>query len=228
MRLRSKRAIIEVLYATGVRISELIALRVEDITFSEPGVIRVDRGKGDKDRNVCFGKPAAAAMREYLDGRETGFLFEAPARVGEFFARWRSWYARFYDDAVQREVRLGKVRDLSETEARAKFETLKAETPGFRPHPARPYDARSIRLLLNRLAFRAHVAGVHPHAFRRADATHMLENGADLRAVQELLGHVNVTTTMIYTNLSASNLKAGSRPLPSARKGRRRWRGKIT
>jgi integrase/recombinase XerD len=202
-----ERAVVEVLYSTGVRLSELIALRVEDMTFSEPGVIRVLRGKGDKDRIVLFGSKAATAIREFLGERRSGFLFEAPPRVGQFFTHWRSWYARFYDGGQQLTVRLGKIRDLSEAEARAKFERLKAETPAFHPHPVRPYNARSIRLLLKRLAFRAKVAGVHPHAFRRAFATHTLERGADLRAIQDLLGHVNVTTTMIYTNLSAANLR---------------------
>ena len=202
-----EKAVIEVLYSTGVRISELIGLRVEDITFSEPGVIRVLRGKGDKDRIVLFGTRAATAIREYLGDRRSGFLFEAPPRVGEFLSQGRSWFVRFYDGGQQREVRLGKIRDLSETEARTKFERLKADTPGFRPHPARTYNARSIRLLLKNLAFRARVAGVHPHAFRRAFATHMLEGGGDLRAIQDLLGHERVTTTARYTNLSVANLK---------------------
>jgi site-specific recombinase XerD len=203
-----ERAVVEVLYATGVRVSELVALRVDDITWSEPGVIRVHRGKGDKDRIVLFGKKAAAAIRKYLGGRETGFLFEAPARTGEFFGDHASWYARLCVDGVQRCVRLGKFRGLSEADARAKFERLKAETVGFHAHPAGPYNTRSIRLLLSRLSSRAKVAGLHPHALRRACATHMLQGGADLRAIQELLGHENVTTTMIYTNLQVSDLVA--------------------
>ena len=214
-----ERAVIEVLYATGVRIGELVALCVEDITFSDPGVLRVLRGKGDKDRIVLFGRSAAAAIREYLGDRRSGFLFEAPARTGELFKKFRAWYARFYVNGEQREVWLGRIRGeshrpgrgqrrffLSEPEAREKFERLKADTPGFTAHPPRPYDARSIRLLLNRVAFRAGVAGVHPHAFRRAFATHMLEDGGELRAIQEMLGHERVTTTAIYTNLSASKL----------------------
>ncbi len=203
-----ERAVIEVLYATGVRISELIALRVEDITWSEPGVIRVHRGKGDKDRIVLFGKEPAAAMREYLDGRETGFLFEAPARLGCVTSNRYSWVGWFYVDGVQQQITLGRIDTMSASEVRQMLTDTLAKMPGFHPHPARPYNARSIRLLLSRLAFRARVAGVHPHAFRRAFATHMLEGGGDLRAIQDLLGHVNVTTTMIYTNLSASNLKS--------------------
>ena len=102
-----ERAIIEVLYSTGVRISELTALRVENITFSEPGVIRVNRGKGDKDE-MLFRKPG---LRQRFGSTSTavdGFLFEAPARVGEFFARWRSWYARFYDERSSAKFASGK------------------------------------------------------------------------------------------------------------------------
>jgi len=221
-----ERAVVEVMYSTGVRVSELVRLRIEDITFSSPGVIRVIRGKGNKDRIVLFGSKADTAIRAYLGDRKTGFLFEAPAGTGQFFKHRRSWYARLYDGGEQRQVRLGLARAhqdprwlgrkkshpdlyrcISESEARAKFERLTTNTPGFCSHPARPYDRRSIRLLLQRLAHRAKVADVHPHSLRRAFATHLLEGGADLRVVQELLGHVNLTTTMLYTRFSNANLK---------------------
>lgn len=201
-----ERAVVEVLYATGVRISEFIALRIEDMTFSDTGVIRVLRGKGDKDRIVLFGSPAAKAIREYLGDRQSGFLFEAPARVGQFFKRQSSWYGRFYDDHVQREVRLGKICDLSEAEARAKFESLKAETPGFRAVPSRPYTREAIDGILRRVAFRAGVSRTTPHALRRAFASHPLQRGADLRVIQELLGHKSISSTMRYTKLTAENL----------------------
>jgi site-specific recombinase XerD len=201
-----ERAVVEVLYGTGVRVSEFVALRVENITFSEPGVIRVERGKGDKDRNVYFGKPAAAAIQEYLGNRRTGFLFEAPPRVGYVTSNRFSWYGRFYVDGVQQIFTLGRIDSMSRSEAHSKLQDILGKMPGFHPHPARPYDARSIRLLLKRVAFRAKVTDVHPHVFRTADATHLLESGADLRSVQDLLGHARVTTTQIYTNLSASKL----------------------
>ena len=228
-----ERAVVEVLYATGVRISELVALRVEDITFSEPGVIRVLRGKGDKDRIVLFGRHAAAAVGEYLGDRRSGFLFEAPARTGQLFKNFRAWYARFYVNGEQREVWLGRIRGeshrpgrgqrrlfLSEPEAREKFERMKADTPGFTAHPPRPYDARSIRLLLTRLAFRAGVAGVHPHSFRRSAATHMLASGADLRAIQDLLGHERVTSNGFVYEFVRCEARRGSQTVPSARRGR--------
>jgi site-specific recombinase XerD len=202
-----EKAVVEVLYATGVRVSELVALRVDDITFSAPGVIRVHRGKGDKDRIVLFGSRADAAIKAYLGDRRTGFLFEPPARLGCVTRnRYSSWSGLFYVDGVQRSITLGKIDSMTESEARQELDRILAKTPGFHTHPAGPYDPRSIRLLLARLASRARVAGVHPHSLRRAVATHMLESGADLRAIQELLGHENVSSTAIYTNLSVSKV----------------------
>jgi site-specific recombinase XerD len=199
-------AVVETLYATGVRVSELVNIRLENIDFVNR-VIRVNKGKGGKDRVVLFEAPAATAIDRYLGKRTIGFLFEAPARTGQFFKHWRSWYARFYDDQFQRQIRLGKVRDLSEAEARAKFERLKAETPGFHAVPPRPYTREAIDGILRRLAFRAGVGRIHPHALRRAFASHMLQDGADFRVIQELLGHESISSTMRYTNLSAANLK---------------------
>jgi integrase/recombinase XerD len=203
-----EKAVVEVLYATGVRISELVALRIEDITWSKPGVIRVNRGKGDKDYVVLFGRKAAAAIKKYLNGRTTGFLFEAPARIGYVASDHGSWRGYFYVDGVQQCVTIGRIADMPWNEAQQKLRVILAKTPGFKSHPARPYNARSIRLLLKRVAFRARVRGVHPHAFRRALASHMLENNGDLRAIQDLLGHQQITSTMYYTHLAGSSLKA--------------------
>jgi site-specific recombinase XerD len=194
-------------YSTGVRISELVSIRVEDITFSSPGVIRITRGKGNKDRIVLFGSKADAAIRAYLGDRSTGFLFEAPPRIGELQRKWQTWWGRYYAHSVQQWVRIGKMRDMSEAEARERLDQILVETHGFTAHPARPYEKRSIRLALSRIAHRAKVPGVHPHCLRRAFATHLLEGGADLRVVQELLGHVNLTTTMLYTRFSNEDLK---------------------
>jgi site-specific recombinase XerD len=199
-------AVIETLYATGMRVSELSKLRIENVDFANR-VIRVLKSKRDQDRIVLFGRKAAAAIEKYLNGRTTGFLFEAPARIGYVVSNRFSWLGRFYVDSVQQCVTLGRIDSMSWSEAQQRLRDILAETPGYHPHPARPYDARSVRLLLSRVAFRAKVRGVHPHAFRRAFATHMLEDDANLRAIQDLLGHKSLSTTMIYTNLSASNLK---------------------
>jgi site-specific recombinase XerD len=161
----AERAIIETLYATGVRISELVNIRLENVMFAEH-MILVERGKGDKDRWVLFGRRAALAIQEYLRLRpsECGYLFEAPP--GNALGSW---------DSAKR--------------------------------PQRPYTKRAIHLMVQRMAARAQVKGVHPHSFRRAFACHMLAHGADIRAIQELMGHTNLSTTMIYTTLTDEKLQ---------------------
>lgn len=161
-----ERAVVEVLYATAVRVSELVKIRLEDVTFNsglDSGTIRVNKGKGGKDRLVLFGSHAGAAMIAYAGERSDGFLFE---------------------------------------------------------HHGKAYTAGRIYILLNVIAKRAGVSGVHPHAFRRAAATHMLQHGADLRAVQELLGHECLSTTQLYTNLQCADLqRVHDRCHPHARGG---------
>jgi site-specific recombinase XerD len=148
-----ERAIVEVFYSTGVRISELVNIRLENINLSGRTIL-IKHGKGGKDRYVLFGEQAASAITDYQRWRPSQeFLFEAPA------------------------------------------------------HPARPYQCRSIYRALRKIAYRAGVKGVHPHALRRATACHMLKSGADLRSIQELLGHSNLTTTQLYTYLEPNDLK---------------------
>ena len=152
------RAVVEVLYATGVRISEFIKLRLSDISWGDPSALRVHKGKGGKDRLVLLGKSAANAIHEYQRWRPSmyGYLFEAPPR---------------------------------------------------KPERERPYHAGAIRDVLKRLAHRAGIPLIYPHALRRAFATHMLQRRANLRAVQDLLGHERVNTTMLYTTLTAEDLR---------------------
>jgi len=203
-----ERAVIETLYATGVRVSEFIQLRLENIDFGER-LILVKKGKGKKDRYVLFGARAAKAMRDYLDWRPSKtFLFEAPARHGVIVSSRKSWRARLFVDGVQREMRIGRLGQFRDAEAaRREFERIAAKIPGFKPVSARPYHPAAIRLVLKKLAHRAGVERVYPHSLRRAMACHMLSHGADIRAIQELLGHNSLSTTMIYTTLTAQELK---------------------
>jgi integrase/recombinase XerC len=203
-----ERVVPEFLYSTGLRISEAVNLRLENIDFAEH-MILVKKGKGGKDRYVLFGSYAARAINEYLAWRPSKtFLFEAPARDGRICFKRKSWIARFYVDRIQREIRIGSLREFPDSEAaRREFERIAANIPGFKPVPARPYDPVAIRQLLTKLAHRARVERVHPHALRRAMACHMLSHGADIRAIQELLGHTNLSTTMIYTHLTNQDLK---------------------
>jgi site-specific recombinase XerD len=207
-------AIAEFLYSTGVRLSELVTMRLEDVNFAT-GVARVKKGKGGKDRIVLFGSWADAALRRMIEWRppEAGFLFEAPARLGHMSVRSGSWIGWFYDKSVKtsphtRRVWIGRVSDIpTYTQARRVFDRILAATPNYKPLPARPYAGGVIQRMIRQMGIRAGIGRVHPHALRRAFASHMLEGGADLRAIQDLLGHEKVTSTALYTLLSDKNLK---------------------
>jgi integrase/recombinase XerD len=153
------RAVLELLYATGARITEIVSLNVDDITDAE-GMVRV-RGKGNKQRLVPVGSYARTAIDAYL------------VRVRPVFsARGSSTPALF----------LG-------------------------PRGAR-MSRQSAWLVIQSAAERAHLAGhVSPHSLRHSFATHLLNGGADVRVVQELLGHSSVATTQIYTLVTADALR---------------------
>lgn len=145
------RAILEILYATGMRVSELAALRVGDV--GEGDFLRV-LGKGGRERSVPLGRPARQAVRRYLNGA-------------------RPWLA--HSEAGDR---------------------LWAGARGG------PLEARGIRKVVQTRA------ATFPHALRHSFATHLLEGGADLRAVQELLGHIELATTQIYTAVTRDHLRS--------------------
>ena len=152
------RAMLEVLYATGVRVSELINLRMSQINLNQ-GVLRIV-GKGDRERLIPLGDEAQDWLREFIAGprgeilleRQTDYLF--PTRRGDRMTRQAFWH------------------------------------------------------IIKRYAKKA---GVHkklsPHTVRHAFATHLLNNGADLRVVQLLLGHSDVSTTQIYTYVARERMK---------------------
>jgi integrase/recombinase XerC len=205
-----ERAVVEVLYATGVRVSELVALRLENVDFAEHAILVKD-GKGSKDRYVLFGSYAELAIRQYQQWRPSkhGYLFEAPERVGQIYLDGHTWHARFYVRKVQREISVGPADQIpTKQDAREIFNRLVQKIPGFRPVGARPYSTVAIRNALNRLAQRVGIPHIHPHALRRAAASHMLQHGASLRVVQDLLGHERLNTTMRYTLLDTEHLRA--------------------
>jgi integrase/recombinase XerC len=154
------RAAIELLYAAGLRVGELVALDLGDVQLTQR-VIRV-RGKGRKERLVPFGRPAAKAIEAYLPER----------------ARWRRGVSG-EDDPLFVNQRGGRLSD------------------------------RSVRRQLDHAVRRtADLNHLHPHALRHAFATHLLEAGMDLRAIQELLGHSSLATTQIYTKVDLAHLMA--------------------
>lgn len=150
-------AILELLYATGMRVAELCGLDLGDVDYQRR-TARVT-GKGNKQRVVPFGEPAADALDEWLRAR--GELVTAASPASLFLGR-----------------RGGRI---DQRQVRRIVERAAKEVPG-EPH-------------------------LTPHSLRHTAATHMLEGGADLRVVQELLGHSSLQTTQIYTHVSADRLK---------------------
>ncbi len=156
------RAILEVLYATGVRVSELVGLDLDDVDLQERQM-RV-LGKGGRERIVYFGQPAQEALRRYLQqGRK--LLLQKGKKPAE-----------------EQAVFLNKL--------------------GGR------LSARSVQNIVRKYVLQTATSQyIHPHSLRHSFATHLLDHGADLRSIQELLGHKTVSTTEIYTHVSAQRLK---------------------
>ncbi len=162
-------AILEVLYSTGMRISELTNMDGKNIDLLA-GVIKV-RGKGNKERFCPLGKPAAKALSAALEKRNEIIPFLN-----------------------------GKKSSLPVRNA--------AGGPLFLGHTGGKLTPRSIERLIKRYLIQAGLnPAVSPHALRHSFATHLLDAGADLRSVQELLGHASLSTTQIYTHVSVEHLK---------------------
>ena len=171
------RAILEVLYGCGIRNAELVGLNLEDIHWANE-VILV-RGKGQKQRYVPLGDAAAQAIRAYLAERSAKLAATGGAK-GDSNAKSAATPALF--------VNL-QLRGLSKPGGQARLTT------------------RSVGRIVKRIAIlRGLSADVHPHTLRHAFGTHLLEEGADLRAIQELLGHERLSTTQRYTQLTTSQL----------------------
>jgi integrase/recombinase XerC len=153
------RAILEVMYAAGLRVSELVGLNIDNTDLSR-GQLLV-WGKGGKERVALLGQPAVHALKAYLrDGRPT-------------LLKGKSSRALFLNQ-----------RD------------------------GRRLTTRAVGMLLDKYARRAEVEGrVHPHLLRHTFATHLLDGGADLRVVQELLGHADLATTQIYTHVTQARAR---------------------
>ena len=156
------RAVLELLYGSGLRVAELCALDLNDLELRS-GTVQVT-GKGRKQRRVPISDDARAAVSRYLDGSRRSFLESsgAQAAVPALFLNKRG----------------------------------------------RRLDPRSVRAALTRYATADGLPPVSPHGLRHSFATHLLDAGADLRVVQELLGHENLATTEIYTHVSTERLRA--------------------
>ena len=152
------RAILEVIYASGMRVSEATNINVDQVNLGQ-GEVRV-LGKGAKERIVLLGKPALALLRTYM------------------------------------------------MDIRPKLTKMKGSRALFLNRYGSRLSQRSIQSKVRAYARKAGIdSGVHTHTLRHTFATHMLEGGADLRVVQELLGHSNPSTTQIYTHLTQTELR---------------------
>ena len=162
------RALLELLYACGLRVSEALNLDLEDVAISE-GSVRVI-GKGDRERRLPVGDVALAALMKYVDEARPSFLGVAKGSPG------------------------------------------KSQSKRGGPLFVSARGARLSRMAAWRVIRQAALVGgvrgrVTPHTLRHSFATHLLEGGADLRVVQELLGHASITTTQLYTHLTGERIR---------------------
>jgi len=153
-------ALLEVLYGTGIRLSECVNLQLADVDFDLK--MMLIRGKGDKERYVPFGRYAAHALRQYFESCRTPIMAQ-------------------YEQTHQ--------------------------TVFINRHGG-PITGKGIEYVLNQLVKKSSLtADIHPHMLRHTFATQMLNNGADLRTVQELLGHTSLSTTQIYAHVTKEHLQ---------------------
>lgn len=209
-----ERAIVELLYATGCRIQELVGIKVEDIDFESRKIFVT--GKFGKSRYVVFGGPAERAMKKYLAGRSSGYLFQANRiQKGSVYksSHADTWVGEVSvytsdDPPVRRRVvfPLGPRSLVSFGEAWRTFKNKMRWLPVARPLAQRPISTNAIRRIIYQLALRAGVERITPKEFRHSFATHMLDGGADIRQIQELLGHSCLTATQIYTHVGRKKL----------------------
>jgi integrase/recombinase XerC len=177
------RAILETLYSTGTRVSELVGMNREDVNLKD-GIVRV-KGKGRKERLVPIGAVALEAIKEYQNALQNSALRRTlPAhqlagahKPGTLYSSRRApQHSALNEPAVFLNSRGGRL------------------------------PARSVERVVAAYSSRLAVGKISPHALRHSFATHLLDEGADLRAIQELLGHASLDTTQKYTHLAMDQL----------------------
>jgi integrase/recombinase XerC len=180
---RRDRAILELFYASGLRLSELVGLDLEDTNLSSR-VVRV-RGKGAKERLVPFNRPAADAIRAMMADEYKGRGQRAEGKG---------------------EVKGERVKGAQRADGRFSRHQQRRQ-PLFLNLRGQRLTTRSVDRIVRRYVREAALTrGISPHALRHTFATHLLQAGADLRAIQELLGHARISTTQRYTHLDVGRL----------------------
>jgi len=175
---RRDRAILELFYASGLRLSEVAGLDMDNVDIGSKRV-RV-LGKGSKERLVPFNGSTQRALKDYIKDR-AAIVAQRPAKPGHDGSRGRA----------------GRVRRHAD----------RPSDPLFVNYRGTRLTTRSIDRIVRKYVAASGVrAGISPHALRHSFATHLLQRGADLRVIQELLGHANLSTTQRYTHVNAAQL----------------------
>lgn len=185
------RALVEFLYATGARVSEAVGLKFEDIDLAE-SVVRLS-GKGQKQRLVPIGKCAVRALRDYLDKARP--ILASRAQKSEASA-----------SAASNSSSKSSLNSLSNASSNSSSKSANSHMI-FLNKRGKALSRQSAWEAISRAGKMAKIGKeLHPHTLRHSFATHLISGGADVRTVQELLGHASVTTTQIYTHISPDAL----------------------
>jgi site-specific recombinase XerD len=209
-----ERALLEFIYSTGCRASEMTHLRVEDIDF-EARSVRV-HGKFNKTRIAFLTPSASAALQAYIQDRKSGYVFQEdrPRQNGAVSAVDSYWIAHWVDYGSRfpcggykkRTVNLGRLDSMSYQSAREKLTALLVGVNIKRPQPDRPLTVTLVQYIFDKVGLRAGLKRVGIHMLRRSFATHLYDHGVNIEIIQRLLGHVYLGTTLGYTRLSRAHM----------------------
>jgi integrase/recombinase XerC len=209
---KHERALLELLYGTGCRTGELRTMRIENVDFDHRR-IRVTGKTGT--RLLMFTSTAGKALRVYLGDRKTGFVFIeqkpqqriSPQRSprGEWHCRWKV-YDELGGCVLTKSAYIGIRKKVNYREAVAYFSNLAMDDRLLRPLGLRPLSHSVVQKTVQKIGLRAGIR-ITPYFFRHTFATHLLDNGADLRVIQELLGHRSIRSTEVYTHVSKKQLQ---------------------
>jgi integrase/recombinase XerD len=196
------RTMLEVFYAGALRVSEMIGARLEDLKL-EAGYMLV-RGKGDKERVVPLGKSAQDALREYLgEGRAVLMAGKTPTSRAKGAREMGHPQSQNPHPLAKNARRVGQPRSVGD----AQLLTNQNSSLLFPARGGRKLTRQRVWQMV-REASAASGRKASPHMLRHSCATHMVENGADLRTVQTILGHSDISTTQVYTHLALDRLRS--------------------